>query len=266
MKQAIKGLVRKTGLRRSTIASARMCCERNVLATIRPPRPRSGGRILCYHSVGQPAWGVNDVSPARFRRQIEVALTAGYRFVPASEIVRTGGGPRDIAITFDDGLKSTRTNAAPILVEYGIPWSLFVVSDWTDGRHGFGDETMLSWDDVAYLAAMGVEIGSHSVTHPDFGWLDASATIDELGRSRYTIEARLGIVPTGFAIPLGQSANWTAHASDAARDAGYTTIYAQAEETRPAGTVARTFVTRWDGDRVFRAALGGAFDRWEEWV
>ena len=43
-------------------------------------------------------------------------------------------------------------------------------------------------------------------------------------------------------------------------------MFAQAEETRPAETVARTFVTRWDGDRVFRAALGGAFDRWEEWV
>jgi len=77
---------------------------------------------------------------------------------------------------------------------------------------------------------------------------------------------RLGIAPTTFAIPLGQSNNWSAANTAAAREAGYTTIYAQAEETRPAGTVARTFVTCWDGDRVFKAALGGAFDRWEEWV
>ena len=61
------------------------------------------------------AWGVNDVSPAQFRRQIELALREGYRFVAASEIGRTGGSPRDLAITFDDGLKSTLTIAAPIL-------------------------------------------------------------------------------------------------------------------------------------------------------
>ena len=59
--------------------------------------------------------------------------------------------------------------------------------------------------------------------------------------------------------------NWTPAAAVAARAAGYTTIYAQAEETRPDGTVPRTFVTSWDHDRIFRAALQGTFDRWEEW-
>jgi peptidoglycan/xylan/chitin deacetylase (PgdA/CDA1 family) len=266
VKQVIKSLVRKSGLRRTQVAAARMCCERNILATVGKRRQRTAGRILCYHSVGQPTWGVNDVSPAQFRRQIELALREGYRFVPASEIGRTGGGPRDLAITFDDGLRSTLTTAAPILAEYGVPWSAFIVSDWAEGRHTFADDVMLTWREIEKLAAAGAEIGSHAVTHPNFGWLDASATIDELDRSRRTIEERLGITPTSFAIPLGQSDNWTTLASSAARDAGYTTIYAQAEDTRPDGTVARTFVTRWDGDRVFRAALGGAFDRWEEWV
>ncbi len=55
-------------------------------------------------------------------------------------------------------------------------------------------------------------------------------------------------------------------AQQAARDAGYETIYAQAEETRPEGTVARTFVTKYDGDRIFKALLAGKYDRWEEWV
>ena len=269
MKQAIKDLIRRTGLRRTTVAAARMCCERHVLATVTAIRgrlPRTGGRILCYHSVGQPLWGVNDVSPARFRRQIELALREGYRFVLASEIARTGGGPKDLAITFDDGLKSTLTTAAPILAEYGVPWSLFVVSDWADGRHMYDDDVLLRWAEIERLAAAGAEIGSHSVTHPNFRWLDRAQTVDELVRSRRTIEEHLGIAPTSFAIPLGQSGNWSPAASEAARQAGYSTVYAQAEQTRPQTTVARTFVTRFDGDRIFRAALGGAFDRWEEWV
>ena len=147
-----------------------------------------------------------------------------------------------------------------------MPWSLFVVSDWAEQQHPWGEDVMLAWGEVERLMAAGAEIGSHSVTHPDFRWLSPSEAEDELGRSRRTIEARLGIAPTTFAIPLGQSANWTPANTAAARAAGYSTIFAQAEETRPPGTVARTFVTRWDGDRVFRAALGGAFDRWEEWV
>jgi hypothetical protein len=46
---------------------------------------------------------------------------------------------------------------------------------------------------------------------------------------------------------------------------GYTTVYAQAVDTRPAGTVPRTFITRIDRPKVFRAALAGAYDGWEEW-
>jgi peptidoglycan/xylan/chitin deacetylase (PgdA/CDA1 family) len=266
VKQAIKTVVRKSGLSRSHLAAVRMCCERNMLAAVRPRRQRVAGRILCYHSVGQPQWGVNDVSPTQFRRQLELALRSGYRFVPASEVAQTGGGPRDLALTFDDGLRSILTTAAPILAEYGVPWSAFIVSDWAEGQHPFGDDVMLSWREIEQLMAAGAEIGSHSVSHPNFSWLGPGETVDELARSRHTIEQRLGIRPTTFAIPLGQSKNWSAFASSAAREAGYTTVYAQAEDTRPAGTVARTFVTRWDGDRIFQAALGGAFDRWEEWV
>jgi peptidoglycan/xylan/chitin deacetylase (PgdA/CDA1 family) len=266
VKERLKGLARRVGLRRVRLASARMCCERNLLATIGRRPARASGRILCYHSVGQPRWGVNDVSPRQFRRHLELALGSGYRVVPATEIVRTGGGPKDLAITFDDGLKSVLTHAAPILAEYGVPWSMFVVSDWADQRHPWGEDVMLSWEDIARLMAAGAEVGSHSVTHPDFRYLSPSEAEDELGRSRRTIEERLGIAPTTFAIPLGQSSNWTPANTAAAREAGYTTIFAQAEETRPAGTVARTFVTRWDGGHVFRAALDGAFDRWEEWV
>jgi peptidoglycan/xylan/chitin deacetylase (PgdA/CDA1 family) len=261
----LKRWVRRTGLRRAHIAYARLCCERHLLALPQRRLDRPIGRILCYHTVGQPEWGVNDVSPAQLRRHIELALRAGLRFVPASEIARTGGESRDIAVTFDDGLRSTLTKAAPILAEYGVPWSLFVVSDWADGRSAWGHDTVLGWREIETLMKQGVELGSHSVSHPDFSTLEPSQIVDELGDSRRTIEARLGIAPTSFAIPFGQSKNWTALASEAACDTGYELVYAQAEETRPAGTIPRTFVTRVDGDTIFKALLRGAYDRWEEW-
>jgi hypothetical protein len=80
------------------------------------------------------------------------------------------------------------------------------------------------------------------------------------------IRARTGITPDAFAIPLGQSRDWPAGFGTIAEELGYKFVYAQSAAKRPAGTVARTFITRWDSSRVFRAALGGAFDNWEEWV
>ncbi len=238
-----------------------------MLATVGPSgTTRRRGRILGYHSVGTPAWGVNDVSPARFRHDLEVALAAGYRFVPADEIARTGGQPNALAITFDDGLTSVATNAAPILAETGVPWTLFVVSDWADGKHGFGDGVLLGWREIERLAARGVSVGSHSVSHRNFRTISPDAARHELFESRRVIEARIGIRTSAFAIPMGRARDWTPEAHAAACEAGYETIYANAENRRAPGTVPRTFISRFDDDRIFRAALRGSFDGWEEWL
>ncbi|RUP14286.1 MAG: polysaccharide deacetylase family protein [Methylobacterium sp.] len=261
----VKSLARTVGLTRPRVAAARMACERTTLALARRRRALPGGRILCYHSVGQPECGVNDVAPGRFRHQIERALRLGYRFVPAAAIAEGRGGDRDLAITFDDGWHSVLSAAAPILRDYGIPWTLFIVAGWLD-RPETGPRGILDWRAIEALAAAGVEIGSHSVTHPDFGRLDTDRTVEELVVSRAIIARRLGVAPASFAIPLGQSMNWTPFAQQAAREAGYRTLYAQAEETKPEGTVGRTFVTCFDHDLIFQALLRGAFDAWEEWV
>lgn len=262
----LRSLTRQSGFKRATPAAGRLFLERTLLAATHRGEPRATGRILCYHSIGTPAWGVNDVSPALFRRQLEWALRAGYRFVPAREIAADGRGPCDLAVTFDDGLASVAINAAPILTELGIPWSVFVVSDWAAGRHGFGDGVILSWSEIARLAETGVEVGSHSVSHPNFGRIEMARAREELYRSRAAIAEHIGQPPTAFAIPMGGSRDWTAQAHQLAREAGYELVYSQAERTRVAGTLPRTFITCFDGMRLFRAALRGAFDNWEERV
>lgn len=266
MKQALKKLVQKSGIRRQHVEAARMFGERQALAFTPRRAPRQRGRILCYHAVGQPEFGVNDVPPDRFRRQIELALELGYRFVTPAEIAATGGQPRDLAVSFDDALKSVRTQADPILREHNIPYSVFAVTEWSDHVHDWSKTGVLGWSELKEMIADGVEVGSHSATHRDFGEIDLPRMQNEFTRSRERFAEMLGFAPDIFAIPFGQSKNWNDVADKAARDTGYTTIYAQAEETRPPGTVARTFVTRFDDDRIFRASLRGAYDRWEEWV
>ena len=269
MNTRIRRQLRRLGLTRTSAASARAGLQRLALAA----RPRQRGaarpRVLCYHSVGTPQWGINDVSPRRFRRQLEAALAAGYEFVPSAAVAGVSGAPgKALALTFDDGLASVATGAAPILQEFGIPATLFIVTDWADGKvpSAFGRELFLDWRAVEQLMRAGMTIGSHTVTHSRLSTLAPDAMADELERSRRAIETNLGVTPVEFAFPVGRAADWHPGAAEAAQRAGYRFIYAACEHRRPPGTVARTMITSWDGDRLFNAALAGRFDDWEEWV
>jgi len=265
MKQLLKQMIKATGLSRQSVAETRLHLERHAMAALPRTRKRRHGRILAYHSVGQPEFGVNDVPPPLFRQQIEQALDWGYRFVPADDIANGHGGEMDLAITFDDGLRSVASAAAPVLAEHDIPWTLFVVTSWSDGQDDWSRPRVLNWSELADLARAGAQLGSHSVTHPDFSKISNAQARDELFRSREMFEDNLGFTPTTFAIPYGQSGNWTPQAGELAHEAGYDIVYAQAEDTRPDDTIARTFVTRSDSTPVFRALLDGVYDQWEEW-
>jgi peptidoglycan/xylan/chitin deacetylase (PgdA/CDA1 family) len=260
----LRTVARGLGLRRDRLRSLRVHADRRRLAAWGPRRPSPAGRILCYHSVGTPEWGYNDVSPARFRRQLELALAHGYTFGPAHEVAGLGAGATRLAVTFDDGMRSVAENAAPILAELAIPWTIFVVSDWAGGRQrAFGD-LFLTWAELRELASPEVTIGSHSVTHPNFGRLEPALARRELVDSRSAIAAGIGLAVDSFAIPFGQSQDWSPHCTQLALAAGYRTVYAQTVTRHLPQTVPRTFVTGFDDDRVFLAALRGAFDAWEE--
>ncbi|HEX9097374.1 MAG TPA: polysaccharide deacetylase family protein [Candidatus Dormibacteraeota bacterium] len=258
-----KAVARAFGFRRRHFVQARLRYERALIPALARRRAATLGRVLCYHSVGTEEWGANDVPPPLFKSQLDLALSLGYRFVPAETIASGRGGVRDLAITFDDGLMSVHKNAAAILERLDIPWSLFVVCEWAGGKHE-RPNLFMGWEEIRQAAVAGVAIGSHSMTHPDFGRLSNAEARSELEDSRRVIQERVGIAADMFAIPFGESQNWRSDLSALASSLGYRTIYAQAVDTRTAGTVPRTFITRFDDERVFKAALEGAFDAWKE--
>jgi peptidoglycan/xylan/chitin deacetylase (PgdA/CDA1 family) len=265
--RALLGRVKAVSpVRRRHLAGARMCAERHALATLGrsgdPRRPR----VLAYHAVGTPHWDASDIAPDRFRRHIESALNAGRHFVPAREIAAGRAAPGALALTFDDGVRSVMTKALPVLRELNVPATVFAVTSWADGNAGsWADGMLLDWRDLEQLVDAGISVASHSVTHRNFATLSPDEARFELMESRRMIESRLGVTVDEFAIPMGQSRDWNAAAAAIAADAGYEIVYAQSEERRFPGTAARTFITRWDSVRLFRAALSGKFDTWEEW-
>jgi peptidoglycan/xylan/chitin deacetylase (PgdA/CDA1 family) len=185
--------------------------------------------ILGYHGISDSR--VRDdlslllVSPARFRRQMELMLAAGFRFVTLSELPREddcGPPPPGFAVvTFDDGMHNNHSIALPILRELLIPATVFVTIDfiggWSPWISADGDGAMLGESELRDLAHEGWELGAHTMTHPDLSALTYEECRQEIAQSREVLERRFGVAVQTFAYPFG---HYGPAAMAAARDAG----------------------------------------------
>jgi peptidoglycan/xylan/chitin deacetylase (PgdA/CDA1 family) len=77
---------------------------------------------------------------------------------------------------------------------------------------------MLDWDAVRELAANGIEIGSHGVSHAILTRVDQTRAVAEIRTSRERLAAEVGTAPTSFAYPNG---DWSPAIVEAVRAAGY---------------------------------------------
>jgi peptidoglycan/xylan/chitin deacetylase (PgdA/CDA1 family) len=63
----------------------------------------------------------------------------------------------------------------------------------------------LSWDQLRAMHAQGLDVGSHSVSHPILSQLTEADLISELSVSRQRIQYELGTPPTGTCYPNGMA-------------------------------------------------------------
>jgi len=112
-----------------------------------------------------------------------------------------------ISITFDDGWKSVATNAAPILGEYRIPTTQYVIID------NIGDPEYMNYFQLKALHDAGHEIGSHSMSHIALGKADDTTVLREMQDSkRALIDAKLARdSEINFAYPYG---SYSYHTND----------------------------------------------------
>jgi peptidoglycan/xylan/chitin deacetylase (PgdA/CDA1 family) len=166
--------------------------------------------ILTYHSLDESG-SVISVRPEVFQAQMAFLAGARVPVVPLSEV---RGTPGAVAITFDDGFRNFFEHALPVLMQYRLPATVFVVSDYCGGRNdwptqpkgaGIPSAELMSWSEVAEISRAGIEIGSHTATHPRMGVLAPAAIEAELRASRDAIEQRTGKPVRTLAYPYGES-------------------------------------------------------------
>ena len=104
--------------------------------------------VLMYHRVAEPDTDIWDlaVSPAHFEQQLRVLKQLGtvISTLELSERLHERTlKRRSIAITFDDGYLDNYLNARPLLAQYQLPATFFIVS----GHVGVDQEFW--WDELA---------------------------------------------------------------------------------------------------------------------
>jgi len=167
--------------------------------------------ILTYHSI-DPSGSVISMNEATFRRQAEWLANGPVRAVTVDELLEAPDEDDCIAVTFDDGLEAFGSVAGPIMRDYGLPATVFVVTGKVGGTNSWNGETepgiptmpLLDWAAVGRLAEEGVGIGSHTRAHPHLNLVETARLEDEVMGSAEDIERYCGRRPLGFAYPYGR--------------------------------------------------------------
>lgn len=189
-----------------------------------PPGQRPYIPILMYHYVRyvDPAadpLGFNlSVTPEQLGAQLSWLRSAGYEAVTMEAVAACvrGEGPcpaRAVALTFDDGYADAYSAALPLLQQHGYVATFYIVSGFV-GQPGY-----VGWDEVRALRAAGMEIGAHSVTHPDLTSLGLDDLRAQVAQSGATIAAEIGAPVRSFCYPAGRFNDTVAAV---ARESGYT--------------------------------------------
>jgi len=100
-------------------------------------------------------------------------------------------------LTFDDGYLSDYEIVFPLLLEYGVSATFFLITSRI-GQPGF-----LSWDQIEEMHRYGMSLGSHSVSHSPMTSLSYDDAETEFKNSKSILEDRLGGQIHSFSYPEG---------------------------------------------------------------
>lgn len=163
--------------------------------------------VLVYHQISpKKSSSKITVSEENFERQMAYLKNNGYHVLTMKQFLdfidfRQRPPKKSVVITLDDGWKSAKTIAYPILKKYGFTAVLFLYTDLVDSNQ---TPLALGWDDVRALKDSGVfEIGSHTMTHSDLNNISDDRLQKELRESRQIILEKTGVTADVLAYPNG---------------------------------------------------------------
>jgi len=164
--------------------------------------------ILTYHRVHAYATELTKsipdltVEPGTFYAEMTALKDAGYHSISIRQLFDAlfGGAAlpsRPVLISVDDGYVDDVKTILPALRQLGLRATFFVIT----GR--FAEPGFVNQDQVRQLAAAGMDVADHTLSHVDLRTQSPDALTAQVAGSRRTLESVLGHPVAAFAYPFG---------------------------------------------------------------
>ena len=157
--------------------------------------------IITYHHIGYDPTGNNTmyVTPEDFRDQMEAIHYLGYTAITFEDFKNLKNIKRPIMVMFDDGYRDNYTNAFPIMKEYGIKATLFMVGKSLDNKEqSLTSEMLKEMSDSGYFS-----IQSHTFTHSNMATFPEEELRYEFNTANLIIARATGKIPFALSYPTG---------------------------------------------------------------
>jgi len=167
--------------------------------------------ILMYHYISTPPDDADkyrtdlSVTPQDFSEQMAYLADNGFQTIDLYDLSLAITNKRElpskpVVITMDDGYQDNYENAFPILQEYGMNATFFVVTEFIDNHA----EDYMTWEMIGEMSEAGMRIEPHSKTHADLSAREREFVVYEILGSMETIAAHTGERPRFFCYPGGR--------------------------------------------------------------
>lgn len=143
------------------------------------------------------------VTPENFKSQMQYLIDYGYTTISPDflyQSLKKGQKlpGKSVILTFDDGYQDFYQNAFPILSEFNLKATIFVVVNFVGDK----ESRYLSWDQIKEMDQSGlITFGSHTLNHANV--TTVKDAYREVFISKRILERKLGHSVTVFAYPGG---------------------------------------------------------------
>jgi peptidoglycan/xylan/chitin deacetylase (PgdA/CDA1 family) len=170
------------------------------------PEDKSAAVIFMYQRIGEDGVPQSNISVDQFKEHLNELKKDGYSVLPLAKIIDAAKNgeplpPKTVGITFEGAYQATLANAAPLLEEAQMPFTVFFASDAVDNNN----TGHMTWDQIKKLKenkliSFGILPASYEHLVNDTPGQGAALVNRAVSRYR----EMLGVAPDFFAYPYGE--------------------------------------------------------------
>lgn len=187
----------QTNVKEPTVLGAMSTDTINDLSNLKIP-------VLMYHHIRlfddpNDKIGTNlSVPPDNFAKQLDYIKSKGYAPVTFNDLLSGDLPDKPAILTFDDGYDNFYANAYPELKKRSMKAVVFIMTG------PIGKTGSMTESELKEISSNGIEIGSHTVTHPDLTIISHDKAVKEITDSKNTLENIIGKKVISFCYPSGK--------------------------------------------------------------